>query len=63
LSPLKGVMISNSLLQVAIKMVHKLRINCGMMLGMMSNVSVFGFLCATTFRSSAGKAALNEGCH
>jgi hypothetical protein len=33
LSPLKGVMISNSLLQVAKEMVHKLRINCGMMLG------------------------------
>ncbi len=33
LSPLKGVIISNSLLQVAIEMVHKLRINCGMMLG------------------------------
>ena len=33
LSPLKGVMISNSLLQVAIEMVHKLRINWGMMLG------------------------------
>ncbi len=33
LSPLKGVMISNSLLQVAIEMVHKLRINCGMTLG------------------------------
>jgi hypothetical protein len=32
LSPLKGV-ISNSLLQVAIEMVHKLRINYGMMLG------------------------------
>jgi hypothetical protein len=32
LSPLKGVIISNSLLQVAIEMVHKLRINCGMML-------------------------------
>jgi hypothetical protein len=33
LSPLKGVIISNSLLQLAIEMVHKLRINCGMMLG------------------------------
>jgi hypothetical protein len=33
LSPLKGVIISNSLLQVAIKIVHKLRINCGMTLG------------------------------
>ncbi len=33
LSPLKGVIISNSSLQVAIEMVHKLRINCGMMLG------------------------------
>jgi hypothetical protein len=33
LSPLKGVIISDSLLQVAIEMVHKLRINCGMMLG------------------------------
>jgi hypothetical protein len=33
LSPLKGVIISNSLLQVAIEMVHKLRINCGMTLG------------------------------
>ena len=32
-SPLKGVIISNSLLQVAIEMVHKLRINCGMTLG------------------------------
>jgi len=30
---LKGVIISNSLLQVAIEIVHKLRINCGMMLG------------------------------
>jgi hypothetical protein len=33
LSPLKGVIISNSLLHVAIEIVHKLRINCGMMLG------------------------------
>jgi hypothetical protein len=33
LSPLKGVIISNSLLQVAMEIVHKLRINCGMMLG------------------------------
>jgi hypothetical protein len=33
LSPLKGVIISNSLLQVAIEMVHKLRINCRMTLG------------------------------
>jgi len=33
LSPLKGVMISNSLLQVAMEIVHKLRINCGMKLG------------------------------
>jgi hypothetical protein len=33
LSPLKGVIISNSLLQVAMEMVHKLRINCGMTLG------------------------------
>jgi hypothetical protein len=33
LSPLKGVIISNSFLQVAIEMVHKLRINCGMTLG------------------------------
>jgi hypothetical protein len=33
LSPLKGIIISNSLLQVAIEIVHKLRINCGMMLG------------------------------
>jgi hypothetical protein len=33
LSPLKGVIISNSLLQVAIEIVHKLRINCWMMLG------------------------------
>ena len=33
LSPLKGVIISNSLLQVAIETVHKLRINCGMTLG------------------------------
>jgi len=32
LSPLKGIIISNSLLQVAMEMVHKLRINCGMML-------------------------------
>jgi hypothetical protein len=32
LSPLKGVIISNSLLQVAIEMVHKLRINCRMTL-------------------------------
>jgi hypothetical protein len=33
LSPLKGIMISNSLLQVAMEIVHKLRINCGMTLG------------------------------
>ncbi len=33
LSPLKGIIISNSLLQVAIKIVYKLKINCGMMLG------------------------------
>ncbi len=33
LSPLKGVMISNSLLQVAMEIVHKLRVNCGMTLG------------------------------
>jgi hypothetical protein len=33
LSPLKGIIISNSLLQVAIEIVHKLRINCGMTLG------------------------------
>ncbi len=33
LSPLKGVIISNSLLQVAFEIVHKLRINCGMTLG------------------------------
>jgi hypothetical protein len=33
LTPLKGVIISNSLLQVAIEIVHKLRINCGMTLG------------------------------
>jgi len=32
-SKLKGVIKSNSLLQVAIEMVHKLRINCRMMLG------------------------------
>jgi hypothetical protein len=33
LSPLKGIIISNSLLQVAIEIVHKLRINCGITLG------------------------------
>jgi hypothetical protein len=33
LSPLKGVIISNSLLQDAMEIVHKLRINCGMTLG------------------------------
>jgi hypothetical protein len=33
LSPLKGIIISNSLLHVAIEIVHKLRINCGMTLG------------------------------
>jgi hypothetical protein len=33
LSPLKGVIISNHLLQVAMEIVHKLRINCGMMIG------------------------------
>jgi hypothetical protein len=33
LSPLKGVIITNSLLQVAMEIVHKLRINCRMMLG------------------------------
>jgi hypothetical protein len=33
LSPLKGIMISNSLLQVAMVIVLKLRINCGMTLG------------------------------
>jgi hypothetical protein len=33
LSRLKGVIISNSLLQVAMEIVHKLRINCGMTLG------------------------------
>ncbi len=33
LSPLKGIIISNSLLEVAIEIVHKLTINCGMMLG------------------------------
>ena len=33
LSPLKHVIISNSFLQVAIEMVHKLTINCGMTLG------------------------------
>ncbi len=33
LSPLKGIMISKSILQVAIVIVHKLRINWGMMLG------------------------------
>jgi hypothetical protein len=33
LSSLKGIMNSNSLLQVAIEIVHKLRIKCGMMLG------------------------------
>jgi hypothetical protein len=33
LSPLKAGIISNSLLQVAIEIVHKLRINCGMTLG------------------------------
>ncbi len=33
LSPLKGVIISNSLLQVVMEMVHKLRINCRMTLG------------------------------
>jgi hypothetical protein len=32
LTTLKGVIISNSLLQVAIEIVHKLRINCGMTL-------------------------------
>ncbi len=33
LSPLKAGIISNSLSQVAIEIVHKLRINCGMTLG------------------------------
>jgi hypothetical protein len=33
LSPLRGVIISNSSLQVAIEIVHKLRINCEMTLG------------------------------
>jgi hypothetical protein len=33
LSQLKGLIISNSLLQVAIEIVYKLRIICGMMLG------------------------------
>jgi hypothetical protein len=33
LSQLKGIMFSNSLLQVAIEIVHKLRISCGMTLG------------------------------
>jgi hypothetical protein len=33
LSPLKGIIIANSLLQVAIEIVQKLRINCGKMLG------------------------------
>jgi hypothetical protein len=33
LSPLKGVIFSNCLLQVAIEIVHELRINCGMTLG------------------------------
>ncbi len=33
LSLLKGIIILNSLLQVAIEIVHKLRINCGIMLG------------------------------
>jgi hypothetical protein len=33
LSPLKGFIISNILLHVVMEMVHKLRINCGMMLG------------------------------
>jgi len=33
LSPLKVVIISNSLLKVTIEIVHKLRIKCGMTLG------------------------------
>jgi hypothetical protein len=33
LSPLKSFIISNILLHVVMEMVHKLRINCGMMLG------------------------------
>jgi hypothetical protein len=33
LTPLKGIIISNSLLQVAMEIVRKLRINCGMMVG------------------------------
>jgi hypothetical protein len=33
LFPLKGVMFSKSLLQVAMDTVHKLKINCGMTLG------------------------------
>jgi hypothetical protein len=33
LSPLKDIMFSKSLLQVAMDTLHKLKINCGMMLG------------------------------
>jgi hypothetical protein len=33
LSPLKGIIICNDLLQVALETVHKLKMSCGMLLG------------------------------